>query len=197
MVWDAEQWPFRPPMFIRKWLFEQKLKQFTPAIPLAPPSNRLGPQGAWLVIFDGKDPWQAELAKYIAQYRRPDYFCQTLGLVRHNQADLNSFHPQELTHALLPPDRILSLARSRPFDLCINLSSVSNPPLEYLVLVANAPTKIGVNRQSSSPRYNLELGLKLAGAKPSLRSLLQHLAGLGLHTIQHSKLQSIHPLPTP
>jgi hypothetical protein len=120
-----------------------------------------------------------------------------LGLVRHNQADLNSFHAQELTHALLPPDRILSLARSRPFDLCINLSSTSNPPLEYLVLVANAPTKIGVNRQSSSPRYNLELGLKLAGAKPSLRSLLQHLAGLGLHTIQQSKLQSIHPLTTP
>ena len=184
-------------MFIRKWLFEQKVKQFTPAIPLAPPSTRLGPQGAWLVIFDGKDPWQAELAKYIAQYRRPDYFCQTLGLVRHNQADLNSFHAQELTHALLPPDRILSLVRSRPFDLCINLSSTSNPPLEYLVLVANAPTKIGVNRQSCSPRYNLELGLKLAGAKPSLRSLLQHLAGLGLHTIQQSKLQSIHPLTTP
>jgi len=195
MVWDAEQWPFRPPMFIRKWLFEQKVKQFTPASPSSLSPARQGSQGAWLVVYDGKDLWQAELAKYIAQYRRPDYFCQTLGLVRHNQADLNSFHAQELTHALLPPDRILSLARSRPFDLCINLSPVNNPPLEYLVMVATAPTKIGVNRQSSSPRYNLELGLKLAGAKPSLRSFLQHLERLGLHTTQQSKLQSIHPLP--
>lgn len=195
MVWDAEQWPFRPPMFIRQWLFEQKVKQFAPNPASSNLSGRQGTQGAWLVLYDGKDPWQAELAKYLAQYRRPDYFCQTLGLVRHNQADLNSFHAQELTHALLPPDRILSLARSRPFDLCVNLCPVDNPPLEYLVLSASSPTKIGVNRQKSSARYNLELGLKLAGAKPSLRAFLQHLASLGLHTVQENKLQTIHPQP--
>jgi hypothetical protein len=61
-------------------------------------------------------------------------------------------------------------------------------------MVVNAQIKIGVNRNQPSQPYNLELGLKLAGAKPSLRSLLQHLEHLGLHQIQREKLQTIHPL---
>jgi hypothetical protein len=190
--------PFKPPMFFRKWMFYRLIKTFSSPPSSAATGNSIGKnqlkRGGWLVLFDGNDAWQLELTKLIAQYRRPDFFCQTLGLVRHAQADLNSFHNQELTNTLLPPDRIVSLAKSRPFDICINLCPVENPPLEYLVIVSEAQIKIGVNRNQTSQAYNLELGLKLAGAKPSLRSLLQHLEHLDLHQIHREKLQGIHPI---
>ncbi len=196
MATDFDKIPFKPPMFLRKWMFERLIKNLSTEFSAVTPAtvhgkNQLN-RGGWLVLYDGNDAWQMDLAKLVAQYRRPDFFCQTLGLVRHAQADLNSFHNQELTNTLLPPDRIVSLAKSRPFDLCVNLCPVENPPLEYLVMVTNAQIKIGVNRNQPSPPYNLELGLKLAGAKPSLRSLLQHLEHLGLHQINREKLQSIH-----
>jgi len=185
-------------MFLRKWMFQRLIKTLSTEFPAATAGSVQGKnqlnRGGWLVLFDGNDAWQIDLAKLVAQYRRPDFFCQTLGLVRHAQTDLNSFHSQELTNTLLPPDRIVSLAKSRPFDLCINLCPVENPPLEYLVMASNAQFKIGVNRNQPSQPYNLELGLKLAGAKPSLRSLLQHLEHLGLHQIHREKLQSIHPI---
>lgn len=198
MASDFDKLPFKPPMFIRKWMFNRMISSLTTSQQHVNSGSSVGQtggmRGGWLVIYDGSDAWQLDLAKLIAQYRRPDYFCQTLGLVRHAQADLNSFHSQELTNSLLPPDRIISLGKSRAFDLCINLCPVHKPPLEYLVMVVNAQIKIGVNRNQPSQPYNLELGLKLAGAKPSLRSLLQHLEHLGLHQIQREKLQTIHPL---
>lgn len=191
---DLEKLPFKLPMAARRWMFRRKLS----ALP-RPTGTRTsgsdGTKGAWLILYDGQDPWQLDLAKLLAQYRRPDYFCQTLGLVRHAQADLNSFHTQELSNALLPPDRIVSLARSRSFDLCINLCPSYNPPLEYLVLVASSQLKIGVNRNQPCDHYNLELGLKLAPPKPSMQALLRHLTHLGLHTLQESKLQSMMPSP--
>ncbi len=166
------------PIFIRRKLFarsyQRRLKHLQ--------ANSL-PTAHWLVLFDGRDPVQSEMAQLIQQQRHP-LLTRCIGyesvLDGH---EMYVFNKKTLFPDLRPPIDIQTVAQSLAYDFVLQLAPNPEPPLQYLAALVAAEQRIALNPSKNNDLYSVELSWDPCDAPTAVQRLFNQLKTYFKHAI--------------
>jgi hypothetical protein len=167
------------PLFIRRILFarsyQRRLAQLQP--------NGLPTTAHWLVLFDGRDPLQCDMAQLIQQQRHP-MMSRCIGYESTFEgAEIYSFDKKSLFPDLRPPLDIQTTAQSVNYNFVLQLSPNPEPPLQYLAALVAAEQRIALNPSKNNDLYSVELSWEACDAPTAVQRLFNQLKTYFKHAI--------------
>jgi|GEM_PF-1515052 len=166
------------PLFIRRKLFarsyQQRLKHLQHGELLS---------SHWLVLFDGREAHQSEMAKLIQQQRLP-LITRCIGYESSlASAEMYSFSKKELFTDLRPPAAIQEVASALSYDFVFQLAGKPEPPLQYLAALVAAEQRVALNPLKNNDLYTVELRWESCDAPTAVQRLFNQLKTYFKHAI--------------
>jgi hypothetical protein len=166
------------PLFIRRKLFARSYQRRLKNLQV-----NAQPTAHWLVLFDGRDAVQREMAQLIQQQRRP-LLSRCIGYESTLEGfEMHRFEKKSLFPDLLPPLETQEMAQSLAYDFVLQLSSNPEPPLQYLAALVAAQQRIALNPSKNNDLYSVELSWESCDAPTAVQRLFNQLKMYFKHAI--------------
>ena len=166
------------PLFIRRKMFARSYQRRLKHLQV----NSL-PTAHWLVLFDGRDPVQVQMAQLIQQQRHPllsmciGYESGLIG------TEMHTFDKKSLLSDLRPPLAIQEKSQELAYDFVLQISPKPEPCLQYLAALVAAEQRIAINPLKNNDLYSVELSWEPCDAPTAVQRLFNQLKTYFKHAI--------------
>jgi hypothetical protein len=166
------------PLFIRRILFAKTYKRRLNQLQ----ASKLV-SAHWLVLFDGRDAYQSEIAQRLQEQRLP-LLTRCMGFESGlSGAEMYTFEKKSLLSDLRPPLHIQEKAQELEYDFVLQLSPKPEPPLQYLAALVAAEQRIALNPSKNNDLYSVELSWESCDAATAVQRLFHQLKTYFKHAI--------------
>lgn len=166
------------PLFIRRKLFarsyQRRLKHLQ--------ANKL-PSTHWLVLYDGRNAFQTEMAQGIQAQRHP-LPTRCIGFESGlSGVEMHTFDKKSLFSDLRPPLSIQEIAQANEYGFVLQLAPNPEPSLQYLAALVAAEQRIALNPLKNNDLYSVELSWEPCDAPTAVQRLFNQLKTYFKHAI--------------